>query len=81
MILVTAPVLIEIFDDEPWRPCGTQTPSGERRKFVSRQAAPRNARSGLSLALSHQRMAVKRRAGRSRSRPSVGGDGRARREP
>jgi len=33
---MTAFVSAEIFDDEPWRPCGTQTPSGERRKFVRR---------------------------------------------
>ncbi len=36
-IPVTAFVSVEIFDDEPWRPCGTQTPSGERRKFVRRR--------------------------------------------
>ena len=34
-------------------------------------------RSGISLALSHQRMAVKRRACRRRSRPQAGGAGRA----
>ena len=34
-------------------------------------------RSGISLALSHQRMAVKRRGRRRRSRPSAGGAGRA----
>ena len=33
---MTAFVSVEIFDDEPWRLCGTQTPSGERRKFVRR---------------------------------------------
>ena len=35
-IPVTAFVSVEIFDDEPWCPHGTQTPSGERRKFVRR---------------------------------------------
>jgi hypothetical protein len=52
---MTAFVSAEIFDDEPWRPCGRQTPSRERRKFV-RRVIP--MRSGISLALSHQRMAV-----------------------
>jgi len=55
---MTAFVSAEIFDDEPWRLCGAQTLSGERRKFVRRDASLK-ARSGISLALSHQRMAVK----------------------
>jgi hypothetical protein len=60
---MTAFVSAEIFDDEPLRPCGRQTPSRERRKFVRRVLS---TRSGISLALSHQRVAVKRRADEAR---------------
>jgi hypothetical protein len=75
---MTSFVSAEIFDDEPWRPCGRQTPSRERRKFV-RRVIP--IRSGILLALSLQRLAVKRRGRRGPSRPSAGGAGRATREP
>jgi len=78
-IPVTAFVSAEIFDDEPWHPHGTQTPSRERCKFVRRDAVPHNARSGVSLALSHQRMAVKRRG---QAKPVKAASRRcARREP
>ena len=70
------PVAVLVFEiyDEPWRPPAGQTPSRERRKFV-RRVIP--TRSGVSLALSHQRMAIKRRGRRGPSRPSAGGAGRA----
>ena len=58
-------------------PRGAQTQSRERRKFVRRDAKPLERRSSISLALSHQRMAVKRRASRCRSRRPAGGAGRA----
>jgi hypothetical protein len=51
-------VSVEIFD-EPWHLCGAQTQSRERRKFVHGHAVPLNERNGISLALSHQRMAGK----------------------
>jgi hypothetical protein len=51
-----------------------QTLSRERRKFVSRVIP---IRSGYSLALSHQRVAVKRRSRRCWSRPPAGEAGRA----
>jgi hypothetical protein len=35
-MIPVAVLVFEIYDDEPWRLRGTQTPSGERRKFVRR---------------------------------------------
>jgi len=63
---MTAFASAEISDDEPWRPFGKQTQSRERRKFVR---PIHSTRSGNSLALSHQRVAVKRRRRRGPSRP------------
>jgi hypothetical protein len=56
-------------------PCGRQTPSRERRKFVHRIVSMRS--SSISLTLSHQRVVVTRRGRRGPSRPSAGGAGRA----
>jgi hypothetical protein len=55
MIPVTASVSVEIFDDEPWRHC-VEADSIQR----AAQVCPRviSMTSGISLALSHQRMAV-----------------------
>jgi hypothetical protein len=75
---MTAFVLIEIFDDDPWHLCGGRL---HPESGASLSAESFSMRSGVSLALSHQRMAVKRRGQATLVKAVSRRAGRAQREP
>ena len=73
-----------ICEASPGPTCGSWRASAARRLLPENGAnlfaatpSPLGGGAGISLALSHQRMAVKRWASRCRSRPQAGGAGRA----
>jgi hypothetical protein len=73
-MIPVAVLVFEIYDDEPWRLRGTQTPSGERRKFVRRVISDKERHRARAEPSAHghqtsgQAMPVKAASRRSRAR-------------
>ena len=80
-MIPVAVFVFEIYDDEPWRLCGTQTPSAERRKFVRRVISDKERHRARAEPSAHGRQtpgqtkpvkAVSRRSRARKARASTG---------